>query len=70
VQPRRRRRQLFTLPGVHCGLCGHGEAVITEVRSVRHGLGWMNPAWTPEIELFEVCASCGARRQLEDTRAA
>jgi hypothetical protein len=69
VQQRRRRRELFTLPGL-CGLCGHGEAVITEVRTVRQGLGWMNPAWAPEVELFEVCSSCGARRQLEDARVA
>jgi hypothetical protein len=69
VQQRRQRRPLFALPA-SCGLCGHGEAVITEVRTVRHGLAWMNPAWTPEVELFEVCSSCGARRQLEDSRVA
>jgi hypothetical protein len=69
VQQRRQRRPLFTLPG-SCGLCGHDEAVITEVRTVRQGLAWMNPAWTPEVELFEVCSRCGARRQLEDARAA
>jgi hypothetical protein len=70
VQERRRRRELFTLPGLSCGLCGHGEAVITEVRTVRQGLAWVNPAWSPEVELFEVCASCGARRQMEAPRAA
>lgn len=67
---RRQRRDLFTLPGICCGLCGHGGAVITEVRTVRQGLAWINPVWTPEVELFEVCPSCGARRQLEDSRAA
>jgi len=70
VQRRRQRRDLFTLPGISCGLCGHSEAVITEVRTVRQGLAWVNPAWTPEVELFEVCSSCGARRQLENARAA
>jgi hypothetical protein len=70
VQPRWVRRPLFTVPGVSCGLCGHGEAVITEVRTVRQGLSWVNPAWAPEIELFEVCAGCGARRQIEAARAA
>jgi len=70
VQQRRQRRELFTLPGLSCGLCGHAEAVITEVRTVRQGLAWVNPVWTPEVELYEVCASCGARRQLEDARAA
>ena len=53
-----------------CGLCGHDEAGITEVRTVRQGLAWMNPAWSPEIELFEVCSSCGARRELEGSRVA
>jgi hypothetical protein len=67
---RRQRRDLFTLPGVSCGLCGHTEAVITEVRTVRQGLARVNPLWTPEVELFEVCSSCKARRHLEDTRAA
>jgi hypothetical protein len=67
---RRRRRELFALPGIACGLCGHAGAVITEVRTLRHGLAWVNPVWAPEVELFEVCSSCGARRQLEDARAA
>jgi hypothetical protein len=67
---RRQRRDLFTLPGISCGLCGHGEAVIAEVRNVRHGLARVNPLWSPEVELYEVCASCGARRQLEDARVA
>ena len=62
-------RTLFTLGEASCGLCGHAGADIIEVRTVRHGLAWVNPAWVPEVELFEVCGSCGARRQLEDTRA-
>lgn len=65
-----RRRILFTLAGISCGLCGHAGVDITEMRTVRQGLAWVNPAWSPEVELFEVCTSCGARRQLEDTRAA
>jgi hypothetical protein len=44
--------------------------VITEVRAVRRGFAWVNPVWSPEIELFEVCSACGARRMLEDSRAA
>lgn len=67
---RRQRRTLFTLAGLSCGLCGHAGADITEVRTVRSGLSWMNPVWSPEVELFEVCTSCGARRQLEDAPAA
>jgi hypothetical protein len=67
---RRERRDLFTLPAIVCGLCGHAGAVIAEVRTVRQGLAWVNPVWTPEVEMYEVCPSCGARRQLEDTRAA
>jgi hypothetical protein len=67
---RRQRRDLITLPGISCGLCGHTEAVISEVRTVRQGLAWVNPVWAPDVELYEVCAYCGARRQLEDTRAA
>lgn len=63
------RRELFALP-VSCGLCGHAEAVITEVRTVRQGLAWVNPAWTPEVELFEVCSDCGARRELQNSRVA
>lgn len=64
------RRDLFTLPGLSCGLCGHAGAVISEVRTVRQGLAWVNPMWSPEVELFEVCGACGARRQLEAPRAA
>jgi hypothetical protein len=67
---RRQRRDLFTLPGISCGLCGHAEAIISEVRTLRQGLAWVNPVWTPEVELYEVCSACGARRLLEDARAA
>jgi hypothetical protein len=67
---RRQRRALFTLPGITCGLCGHADAVITEVRTMRTGLARVNPAWTPEVELFEVCAACGAQRELENSRMA
>jgi hypothetical protein len=66
---RRQRRELFALP-VSCGLCGHAEAVITEVRTVRQGLAWVNPAWAPEVELFEVCSACGALRELQNSRVA
>ena len=31
---------------------------------MRQGLARVNPLWSPEVELYEVCASCGARRQL------
>ncbi|HEV7188712.1 MAG TPA: hypothetical protein VGN28_12530 [Blastococcus sp.] len=67
---RRQSRELFRLPGLTCGLCGHTEAVITEVREVRQGLAWVNPVWSPDVELFEVCAACGARRLMETSRAA
>jgi hypothetical protein len=67
---RRQRRTLFTLTGISCGLCGHAGADITEVRTKRSGLAWVNPAWSPEVELVEVCSSCGARRQLEAAQAA
>jgi hypothetical protein len=70
VVQRRQRRTLFTLSGISCGLCGHAGADITEVRTVRHGLAWVNPVWAPEVELFEVCSECGARRLLEETPAA
>ncbi|UOY00235.1 hypothetical protein [Blastococcus sp. PRF04-17] len=65
MQQRRQRTELFVLPDRPCGLCGHGEAVVTESRSVRQGLAWLNPVWSPDVELYELCSSCGARRPLE-----
>ena len=65
VQQQRRRTELFVLPTQPCGLCGHGESIVTEVRTVRRGVDWLNPAWSPEIELFEVCSACRARRPID-----
>jgi hypothetical protein len=41
------------------------EAIVTEVRTVRRAVDWLNPVWSPEVELFEVCSACRARRPLE-----
>jgi hypothetical protein len=65
VQQQRRRTELFALPNRPCGLCGHGEAIVTEVRTVRRVVDWLNPAWSPDVELFEVCSACRARRPLD-----
>jgi hypothetical protein len=70
VQQRRRRTELFVLPDRPCGLCGHGEAIVTESREVRQGLAWINPAWSPDVEVYELCAACGAKRLLEGSLAA
>jgi hypothetical protein len=70
VQPRRSRRELFVLPDRPCGLCGHGDAVITESRTVRSGLAWVNPLWSPEVAVYELCSACGARRELEGSSLA
>ena len=64
-QQRRRRTELFVLPNRPCGLCGHRDAVVTESRTVRQGLAWVNPLWSPEVDLYEMCSACGARRPLE-----
>ena len=37
---------------------------------MRQGLAWVNPAWTPGIELYEVCPACGALRELQNSRVA
>jgi hypothetical protein len=66
-QQRRRRTELFVLPNRPCGLCGHSDAVVTESRTVRQGFAWVNPLWSPEVDLYELCSACGARRPLEST---
>lgn len=48
-----------------CGLCGTTAAVLTETRAVRHGLAWLNPAWSAEAKLYELCPHCGAKRPIE-----
>jgi hypothetical protein len=70
VQLQRRRTTLFVLPDRPCGLCGHGDAVVTESRSVRQGLAWMNPLWSPEVDVYELCSACGAKRPLESSLVA
>jgi hypothetical protein len=63
-QQRRRRTELFVLANRPCGLCGNADAVVTESRDVRQGLAWMNPLWSPTVDVYELCGACGARRPL------
>ncbi|HEY0510022.1 MAG TPA: hypothetical protein VGD12_18320 [Blastococcus sp.] len=64
-QQRRRRTELFVLPNRPCGLCGDADAIVTESRELRQGLAWMNPFWSPSVEVYELCGGCGARRPVE-----
>ena len=70
VQQQRRRTELFVLPDRPCGLCGNGEAVVTQSRTVRQGLAWVNPLWSPEVDIYELCSACGAKRSLESSLVA
>lgn len=69
MQQQRHRTELSVLPNRPCGLCGHAEAIVTEVRTVRRPIDWLNPAWSPEVELFEVCSACRARRPIDSGTA-
>lgn len=66
----RRFTELFTLSNRPCGLCGHGEAIVTSARTVRHGFAWVNPLWSPEVDVYELCSACGAKRFLESALVA
>jgi hypothetical protein len=69
-QQRRRRTELFVLPNRPCGLCGNADAIVTESREIRQGLAWMNPLWSPTVDVYELCGACGARRPLESALSA
>lgn len=53
-----------------CGLCGHTGQVIAQSRRVRRGLDLLNLRWDPDVETYELCPVCGARRMLEHAAAA
>jgi hypothetical protein len=41
-----------------------------ESREARHGLGWVNPFWRADRELFAVCSRCRARQMVDDRETA
>ena len=64
-----RERIPLDVPGDPCQLCGR-ETVVTQSRTVRRGTAWLNPRWDPDIRVYELCASCGAKREIASHRAA
>lgn len=66
---RRRRRELSDIPGAPCQLC-EGPTVIAQSRAVRSGLALVNPRWDPDIRVYELCRSCGAKRQVGEQLSA
>ena len=62
MQPERKRIEL-DVPGAPCQLCG-AATVVTQSRAVRRGAAWLNPRWDPEIRVYELCRSCGAKLEI------
>ena len=60
-----RRRRIVLGPGARpCDVCGSAEVSLTESRRVRHGVGWLNPAFRAAPRRYELCSGCGAKREL------
>lgn len=58
-----RRRVALDVPGAPCQLC-RGATVVTESRAVRRSVDWLNPRWHPDVRVYELCQSCGAKHRL------
>ncbi len=63
VKPARRKRTSAVLGEGRCSLCG-GKLMLATSRKVRTWTAWLNPLWNPDVQVHEVCSSCGARREI------
>jgi CRISPR/Cas system-associated protein Cas10 (large subunit of type III CRISPR-Cas system) len=63
METRRRRKVLG--PGQRpCDVCGSEDVSLTESRRVRQGLHRLNPAFRAAPRRYDLCAGCGAKREL------